>query len=98
MEPDSPELVPGLTNPRGLSLDRFPVRTREGSTTRSAWRLLVSSAEGEGSIVFVEASPAETFYRGDGIFLGWPQERMAAAYRALRPEPEYDGFQMQQMG
>ena len=96
--PESPELVPGLANPRALSLERFPVRTREGSTTRSAWRLLVASDQGEGAIVFVEASPAETFYRGDGIFLGWAQERMAAAYQALRPEPEYDGFQMQQMG
>ncbi len=92
------ELVAGLTNPRALALERFPVRTREGSTTRSAWRLSASCDQGDGAIVFVEASPAETFYRGDGIFLGWAQERMAAAYRALRPEPEDDGFQTQQMG
>ncbi|MGH9441034.1 MAG: hypothetical protein ACRD16_02045 [Thermoanaerobaculia bacterium] len=92
------EIVPGLTNPRALSLDRFPVRTREGSTTRSAWRLEVASDRGAGAIVLVETSAAETFYRGDGVFLGWPQDRMAAAYRALLPKPEDDGFVMQQMG
>lgn len=98
MEPDVPNLVPGLSNPRAISLERFPVRTREGSTTRSAWRLSVSSDQGEGTIVFVEASPAETFYRGDGMFLGWTQERMAAAYQALLPKPADDGFATQQMG
>ncbi len=98
MEPDAPELVPGLSNPRAISLERFPVRTREGATTRSAWRLSASCDQGDGAIVFVEVSPVETFYRGDGIFLGWTQERMAAAYGALLPKPELDGFATQQMG
>ena len=98
MEPDSPELVAGLTNPRALSLERFLVRTRSSSSTQSGWRLLVESGEGGGAIVFVETSAEETFYRGDGIFLGWPQERLAAAYNALLPKPESDGFEMQQMG
>jgi len=96
--PDSPELVPGLKNPRALGLERFPIRTREGSTTQSGWRLLVESDRGGGAIVFVEASPAQTFYRGEGVFLGWDQDRLASAYRALLPEPEHDGFEMQQMG
>ena len=92
------ELVPGLTNPRGLALDRFPIRLRDGSATQSAWRLSVESDEGQGAIILVEPSPAETFYRGEGVFLGWPQDRLASAYQALLPKPEADGFHMQQLG
>jgi hypothetical protein len=94
----SDEPVPGLTNPRALSLDRFLIRTRASSSTQSGWRLLVASEQGEGAIVFVEVAPEETFYRGDSVFLGWTQERLAAAYRALLPKPESDGFEMLQMG
>jgi len=46
----------------------------------------------------VEISPEEMFYRGEGVFLGWRQERMAAAYLALLPKPEDDHFEMQQLG
>ena len=92
------ELVPGLTNPRVLALERFLIRLRDGSVTQSAWRLSVASEEGQGAIIFVEASPEETFYRAEGVFLGWPQERMASAYRALLPSPEADGFEIQQLG
>jgi hypothetical protein len=98
LQPDSAEPVPGLTSPRALSLDRFLIRTRASSSTQSGWRLRIASEQGEGTIVFVEVSSEETFYRGDGVFLGWPQERMEAAYRALLPTPEDDGFAMQQMG
>lgn len=97
-EPDSPELVPGLTNPRALSLERFPIRIRESSATQSGWRLSVETGEGKGSILLVEAVAGEPFYRGDGIFLGWPQERMAAAYRALLPKNEEERFETQQLG
>jgi|SRR5580765_4475460 len=79
--------VPGLTDVSAEPLARHPIRTREGATTRSAWRLAVSSAQGPGAIVLVELSPETSFYRGDGVFLGWDQERLAAAYRALLPEP-----------
>ena len=92
------EIVPGLTNPRVLALDRFLIRLRDGTATQSAWRLSVESDQGQGAIVLVEASPAETFYRGEGVFLGWPQERLGSAYRALLPKPEADGFHMQQLG
>ena len=91
-------LVPGLRNPRVLALDRFLIRLRDGSATQSAWRLSVESEEGQGAIILVEASPAETFYRGEGIFLGWDQDRLGSAYRALLPKPEADGFDMQQLG
>ena len=92
------EGVPGLTNPRVLALDRFLIRLRDGSATQSAWRLSVESDEGQGAIILVETSPAETFYRGEGVFLGWPQDRLGSAYRALLPKPEADGFNMQQLG
>jgi hypothetical protein len=93
-----PELVAGLTNPRALGLERFPVGLRGESALQSAWRLSVDSDEGPGAITLVELSRDETFYRGEGIFLGWRQERLAAAYRALLPKPEEDGFQTQQLG
>ena len=92
------EGVAGLTNPRVLALDRFLIRLRDGSATQSAWRLPVESDEGPGAIILVEASPGETFYRGEGVFLGWPQDRLGSAYRALLPKLAADGFQMQQLG
>ena len=92
------ELVPGVTNPRTLGLERFLIRLRGGTATQSAWRLSVSSGEGRGAIIFVEISPEEKFYRGEGFFLGWPQERLAAAYRSLLPKPEKDGFELHQLG
>ena len=46
----------GLTEPRALSLERFPVRTRERGVTQSGWRLAIASAQGEGAIVLVEVS------------------------------------------
>jgi len=97
-ESGSPEPVAGLTNPRALSLERFPIRTRASSSTQSGWRLQVESDQGGGAIVLVESSPAETFYRGEGVFLGWPQDRLAAAYDALLPKPEHDGFEISQLG
>ena len=95
---EPPEPVPGLTNSRGLSLERFLIRTRSSLSTQSGWRLLVESDQGGGAIVFVEISETETFYRGEGVFLGWPQDRLASAFGALRPVPEDDGFESLQLG
>jgi hypothetical protein len=92
------EIAPRLRNPRALGLERFSIRLREGSTTQSAWRLSVASEEGPGAIVFVETSPTETFYRGEGVFLGWPQDRMALAYRALLPDSQAERFEIPQLG
>jgi hypothetical protein len=91
-------VVPGLTNPRTLAVERFLIRMRGGSATQSAWRLSAASEEGQGAIILVEVSPEEKFYRAEGVFLGWPQERMEAAYRALLPKPEEDGFELHQLG
>jgi hypothetical protein len=90
--------VEGLTNPRALSLERFLIRTRGGAATQSAWRLSVDSTEGQGTIIFIEVSPVETFYRGDGVFLGWTQERLEAAYQALLPKPDEPAFEVHQLG
>lgn len=87
-----------LTDASGEPLERHPIRTREGSTTRSAWRLRVSSGRGAGAIVFVELTPEESFYRGEGIFLGWDQERLSEAYRALQPVPAAPEADSPQLG
>jgi hypothetical protein len=97
-EPGSPVLVPGLTDPRVVSLERSPIRIRESSVTQSAWRLAVACDQGDGAITLVDAVPGTPLYRGDGVFLGWSGERLAAAYEALRPKPEEDRFETQQLG
>ncbi len=94
----APELVPGLTDPRGIELERIPIRTRDLPLTRSAWRLTVAALEGQGSITRVEPSVEEVLYRGEGIFLGWPQERLAQAYGALAPRDESSPAEFQQLG
>jgi len=90
--------VQGLTNPRSLGLERFPIRARQMSNTLSAWRLTIASEHGEGAITLVETSSEEAFYRGDGVFLGWPQDRLASAYEALAPKDETAPFETQQLG
>ncbi len=89
--------LPELPGARGVGLERIPVRTREAGVTLSAWRLRVESDQGPGEIVVVEAAGREPVYRGEGILLGWPQDRLAAAYAALRPlsdEPDMETLQM----
>ncbi len=97
-ESPAPDPVPGLTEPKGDLLERFLIRTRGGGATQSAWRLVVSCREGQGTIILVEPAPGEAFFRGDGVFLGWPQERMEAAYRALLPKPAEERFELNQLG
>ena len=100
-EPDSSsvtEPVPGLTNARALALDRVAIRTRESGVTLSGWRLSIASEQGEGTIVRVDATPGEEWYRGEGIFLGWTPERLGQAYEALRPRTGEATFQLQQLG
>src|SRR5262245_20617957 len=75
----------GLTGLRAGARERVPIRTRASNLTRSAWRLEVACDQGAGAIVVVEVSPRESYYRGEGLFLGWSQERLAAVQEALRP-------------
>ncbi len=88
----------GLTNPRGASLRRVPVRARSMSVTLAAWSLAVAADEGEGAIVLLELPDEQSFFRGDGLCLGWPQERLAAAYAALAPRDEAAILDLPQLG
>ena len=87
-----------LTNPQVLSFERFPIRTRAATSTQSAWRLSVVCAEGQGAIIFIEISPEQAFFRGEGIFLGWSQQQMSAAYALLQPKSEDPPFEIPQLG
>jgi hypothetical protein len=91
-------VVEGLTDPRSLGLERSPLRARQTLVTLSAWRLMIASEQGEGTITLVEPSSEEVFYRGDGIFLGWSQDRLASAYAALAPKDEAAPLETPQLG
>jgi hypothetical protein len=73
----------GLTGVVAEPLERVAIRRRESGVTASAWSLKVASDQGMGSIVLVELSEQRSCFRGDGIFLGWPEARLAEAYREL---------------
>lgn len=75
------------------SLERIPIRVREGSATISAWRMTIDTPAGSGAIVL-----ADNFYRGDGVFFGWPQEKLAAEYQRLNTPPDEPKFEFQQLG
>jgi len=95
--PADSDPLEGVTGARCVSLERVPIRTREDSVTRSGWRISVACEEGPGAIVLLELSPSVSLCRGEGVFLGWPADRLEAAYRVLRPpagEPEPDLLQL----
>ncbi len=72
-------------------VERVAARARDVSHTFSAWALVVEAAQGTGRIVRIEVTPDATLWRGDGVFLGWTTDRLAAAWDALRaaePVPE----------
>lgn len=95
--PEEPPAL-GLTNARGLGLGRVPVRVRELASTLGAWKLSLASEEGEGAVTLVEREPGGSLYRGDGVCLGWSQERLAAAYTALAPRDEDPALELPQLG
>jgi len=76
---------------------RVPLRMRGAAVTMSGWRISVEASRGAGSIVVAEHGP-QRFYRGDGVFLGWTQERLEAAYRAVLPPPEGSSDEHLQLG
>jgi len=75
---------------------RQTIRVREAAVTLSAWRIEVESPRGRGWIVLAEHNGS--WYRGDGVFLGWPQQRLEAAWRALLPVPEKAELDFPQLG
>jgi len=102
---DETAVPPPLSPTAGLAVlkthvERISVRARGAGHTFSAWALSVETDRGPGSIVRVEPSPDETYWRGDGVFLGWTSEKLAAAWvelRAAEPEPEASP-EFQQLG
>jgi hypothetical protein len=78
----------GLTGLRAEPPERVPIRLRSSGATRSAWRMAISCDQGTGAIVLAEVGPTERHYRGEGLFLGWTHERMAALYASLLPQAD----------
>jgi hypothetical protein len=88
----------GLSGVRFLSLERSLIRTRESSATLSAWRLAAAADQGEGTILLLQGPAEGPLFRGEGVFLGWAQEKLAAAYAALRPSPADEAVALNQLG
>ena len=80
-----------------VSLERTLVRTREVGTTVSAWRMVVDDELGSGTITLIDMDrhPA---YRGDGIFFGWTQDKLAAEYQRLNKPSEEPQLDFPQLG
>ena len=83
-----------LTNAVVRSMERVPIRTRESNVTRSAWRMEVQCDEGAGVITLVD----DGIYRGEGLFLGWSQEDLAAAYAGAQRHDDGPPFELMQLG
>ena len=84
-----------VTNAVVRSMERVQIRTRESNVTRSAWRMEVECDEGLGTITLVD----DAFYRGEGLFLGWPQEELAAAYAGAQKHDDGEPpFELMQLG
>jgi len=88
----------GLTSVVLRSLERAPVRLRESGVTHAGWRMAIGSDQGSGAIVLIELPDGQSAHRGEGVFLGWPQEVLAATYTAMREEPDEPRFEMHQLG
>ncbi|HEY8131180.1 MAG TPA: DinB family protein [Thermoanaerobaculia bacterium] len=78
------------------SLERAPVRVREIGTTVSAWQMIIDSDRGSGTITLVDVS-GQPVYRGEGIFVGWSQEKLRTEYQRLNKPPD-EPFDLQQLG
>jgi hypothetical protein len=95
VEPPSPRLPRGA---RTLDLARAPIRFRGGTVTLSAWRLQIECAEGPGTITLVEEGGDGRHFRGDGVFLGWAQDELNAAWDELSRTPDEPEPPTQQLG
>jgi len=91
-----PVEIEGLGSVTPSAPSRVHIRVREAAVTLSAWRIDGGSPRGQGWIVLAEHNTA--WYRGDGVFLGWPQQRLEAAWRALLPPPEKENTEFPQLG
>ena len=97
MTTPTPTRIAGLTQPVVAPLERVPIRIREAGVTLSGWKLAASAAEGAGAMVRAE-TPAGSFYRGEGWFLGWTQEALATAWAELLPPAPNEVLELPQLG
>ncbi len=67
--------------------ERVSIRTRANDLPLPAWSVQVASEQGWGTLLHLRIPRQGIYYRGDGVFLGWSQERLAAAYQTLNPKP-----------
>jgi len=89
--------VTTLTN-AAVARERIPTRERGTSFTASAWSIAVRADEGAGTIVRLEAADGAVHFRGDGHFLGWSREEMAAAWEAMARSDAPTEPDLQQLG
>src|SRR5947207_386361 len=94
----APKSAFGLPGIVAAPLARVAVRRRESDVTSSAWRLQVTSDQGAGSIVLVDVSVDRSCFRGDGIFLGWSEARMAEIYADLTRAAGGSDLELLQLG
>jgi hypothetical protein len=78
------------------SLERVAIRLRESTFAQAAWRMIIDSESGEGTIILVDA-PGGSFFRSEGIFAGRPQHELRETYERLN-KPADEGFDLQQLG
>lgn len=76
------------------SLQRVPIRTRESGATVSGWQMIIESPNGPGTITLLDSG----VFRGDGSFLGLPQEKLAEIYMSLNTPPDEPPFELMQLG
>lgn len=65
--------------------ERVSIRTRANDLPLHAWKVQIACEQGCGALLRIQIPRQGIHYRGDGVFLGWPQERLAAAYQTLHP-------------
>ena len=65
--------------------ERVSIRTRANDLPLHAWRVQIASEQGWGALLRLQIPRQGIHFRGDGVFLGWSQERLAATYQTLHP-------------
>jgi hypothetical protein len=73
----------GFTGLVASSLERVPVHPAHGEATPSAWRMEIKCDQGAGSIVREDSSADPSHFRGDGLFVGWCEARLAELFATL---------------
>ena len=76
------------------SLERTPIRMRESGVTLSAWRMTIQTNAGMGTITLLDSGS----YRGEGPFMGWPQQQMRELYTRLATQGDPPQNDLQQWG